>query len=149
VRFSNDSTYALAKLGHGYAAAGKRDEVHGVLVELNVLSEKRYVSAYDVAMIYVGLQDHAKAFAWLERAFEQRSLWLGYLNVEPQLDRLRSDSGFQELIWRVGLSQKRRYSMTRLPDSNLSAATCQAARTRAGILNELRREGFELFGHLF
>ena len=42
-------------------------------------------------------------FTWLEAAYEQRSLWLGYLKVEPQMDRLRSDSRFSSLLSRLGL----------------------------------------------
>jgi TolB-like protein/Tfp pilus assembly protein PilF len=103
VRHSGDSTFALARLGHGYAMAGQRDEAHAVLKQLNALSSQRYVSPYDIAMVHVGLQETDEAFAWLQRAFEQRSLWLGYLNVEPQFDRLRSDQHFQALLGHVGL----------------------------------------------
>jgi hypothetical protein len=53
-------------------------------------------------MVHVGLQDNDGAFAWLQKAFERRSLWLGYLNVEPQLDPLRSDQRFRELLRRIG-----------------------------------------------
>jgi len=104
MHFSSDSIFALAKLGHGYARAGKSDEAHAVLSQLNALSKQKYVSPYDLAMVHVGLQEADEAFAWLERALEQRSLWLGYLNVEPQLDPLRSDQRFQELLRRVGLT---------------------------------------------
>jgi TolB-like protein/Flp pilus assembly protein TadD len=103
MHLSSDSTFALAKLGHGYAMAGRRDEAHAVLNQLNALSSQRYVSPYDIAMVHVGLQEIDEAFVWLQRAFEQRSLWLGYLNVEPQLDPLRSDQRFQELLRRIGL----------------------------------------------
>ena len=51
------------------------------------------------------LAGNDEAFAWLERAFEQRSLWLGYLCVEPQLDALRADPRFPELLRRVGFAQ--------------------------------------------
>ena len=54
-------------------------------------------------MVHVGLQENDETFSWLQRAFEQRSLWLGYLNVEPQLDPLRSDPRFQDLLRRLGL----------------------------------------------
>ena len=103
VHLSTDSPYALARMGHGYALAGKRDEASAVLVQLNSLSNQRYVSPYDIAIVHVGLQEIDTAFAWLTKALEQRSLWLGYLNVEPQLDPLRSDRRFNELLQRIGL----------------------------------------------
>lgn len=103
MRLSGNSTFALAKLGHGYAMAGRYDEAHTVLKQLNALSSRRYVSPYDIAMVHVGLQENDEAFSWLQRAFEQRSLWLGYRNVEPQLDRLRSDPRFSDLLSRLGL----------------------------------------------
>ena len=104
LRLLSDSAFALAKLGHGYAVAGKHAETHVVLQQLEALSRKKYVSPYDVALIYAGLQDSDRAFTWLQRAFEVRSLWLGYLNVEPQWDGLRADSRFEDLLRRVGLS---------------------------------------------
>jgi TolB-like protein/DNA-binding winged helix-turn-helix (wHTH) protein/Tfp pilus assembly protein PilF len=98
MRLSSDSTYALAKLGHGYAIAGRCDEARAVLNQLNALTSTRYVSPYDIALVHVGLQENDQAFTWLQRALEQRSLWLGYLNVEPQLDPLRPDQRIQLLL---------------------------------------------------
>jgi hypothetical protein len=83
--------------------AGRSDEAHAVLKQLNALSSQEYVSPYDVAMVHVGLEENEESFLWLQRAFEQRSLWMGYLNIEPQLDSLRSDLRFQELIRGIGL----------------------------------------------
>ena len=103
LRLSGDNTFAQAKLGHGYAMAGRRNEARAVLNQLNALGRQRYVSPYDVAMVHVGLKENEEAFTWLQRAVEQRSLWLGYLNVEPQLDSLRSDRRFQDLLVCVGL----------------------------------------------
>jgi TolB-like protein/Tfp pilus assembly protein PilF len=115
MRLSSDSTFALGKLGHGYAMAGRCGEAHAVLNQLKALSSQGYISAYDIAMVHVGLQEIDEAFAWLQRAFEQRSIWLGYLNVEPQLDQLRSDERFQELLHRVGLA----HSPSRLDHDSL------------------------------
>ncbi|MBZ5615751.1 MAG: winged helix-turn-helix domain-containing protein [Acidobacteriia bacterium] len=103
VGIAGGSPYALAKLGHGFAMVGSCDEARAVLNQLRELSSQRYVSPYDIAMIHVGLQENDEAFSWLQKAFEQRSLWLGYLNVEPQLDPLRSDRRFHELLRRIGL----------------------------------------------
>jgi hypothetical protein len=66
-------------------------------------SREKYVSPFDIATIHTGLGEHDEAFSFLERAFEERSLWMGYLNVEPQLDPLRADLRFQDLLRRVGL----------------------------------------------
>jgi hypothetical protein len=82
--------------------AGRCDEAHTALKQLNALSSRRYVSPYDIAMVHVGLQENDETFSWLQRA-EQRSLWLGYLAVEPQLDPLRSDPRFSDLLSRLGL----------------------------------------------
>ena len=98
VHLSSDSTYALAKLGLGYAMAGRCDEARAVLNRLNALSSQRYVSPYDIALVHLGLRKNDEAFTWLQRAFEQRSIWIGYLNVEPQLDPLRSDQRFRLLV---------------------------------------------------
>jgi tetratricopeptide (TPR) repeat protein len=103
VHLLSNSTYALAKLGHGYGFAGRCVEARAVLNQLNALSSKRYVSPYDIALVHLGLQENDEAFTWLQRALEQRSLWLGYLSVEPQLDPLRSDPRFQGLRRRVDL----------------------------------------------
>jgi TolB-like protein/Tfp pilus assembly protein PilF len=103
MHLSSDSPYALAKLGHGYAMAGRCDEARSVLNQLKELSNQKYASPYDIAWVHIGLQENDDAFTWLQRAFEQRSLWLGYLNVEPQLDQLRSDQRFPGLRRRIGL----------------------------------------------
>jgi len=103
MRLSSDSTFALARLGYGYAVAGRREEARAVLNELNALPTERYVSPYDTAMLHVGMREYDEAFQRLQEAFEQKSLWLGYLNVEPQLDPLRSDPRFQQLLQRLGL----------------------------------------------
>ncbi len=103
VRLSNDSTFALAKLGHGYAIAGQRKPALSMLEKLNCLSRQSYVSPYDLSLIHVALQEWEKAWILLEKALEERSLWLGYLNVEPQFDQLRIDPRFTKILGFVGL----------------------------------------------
>ena len=98
-----DSTYALAKLGHAYAIAAKTEEARAILKQLHALSNDRYVSPYDIAVIHAGLRERDEAFRWLQEALEQRSPWLGYANIDPQWDGLRDDSRFRELLKRIGL----------------------------------------------
>jgi hypothetical protein len=56
-------------------------------------------------MIYAGLGDKEQTLAWLERAYQQRVHNMIFLKVEPELDGLRSDPRFVDLMRRVGLSQ--------------------------------------------
>ena len=98
-----DSPWVLGGLGHIYAVSGQREKAHQVLDELKERSKQRYVSPFDVALIYAGLEENDEALVWLEKAYEERNQWLSWLKVEPRLDNLRSDPRFINLVRRVGL----------------------------------------------
>lgn len=100
---SKDNPLVIAALGHAYALSGSRKRAQELLAELKQLSKKRYVSAYDMAVIYSGLREPDQAFAWLEKAYQDREGSLVYLKVEPWLDPIRSDRRFAELVRSVGL----------------------------------------------
>jgi hypothetical protein len=44
-----------------------------------------------VAIIYAGLNDRGRAFAWLEPAYAQHAQGVIYLKAQPFFDNLRSD----------------------------------------------------------
>jgi tetratricopeptide (TPR) repeat protein len=98
-----DMTFAIAALGHVFAVSGQSEKAQQLLGNLKKLSNQRYVSSADIAMIYVGLRDNDQAFAWLQKAYLERSWYLVLLRVDPRLDGLRSDPRFQDLVGRVGL----------------------------------------------
>ncbi len=93
----------IAALGHAYALNGETDKARQILAELGEMSKQRYISPYLFAIIYVGLGDKDQTFAWLEKAFQDRSFWLIWLKVEPKFDAVRGDSRFQDLLRRIGL----------------------------------------------
>ena len=97
------SPLMLALLGHAYAASGKTAEARQVLADLHDLETRRYVSPYMVAAIHTGLGDKDQAFKWLERANDERDVWLMNLKVDPVFAKLRSDKRFQDLLTRAGL----------------------------------------------
>jgi TolB-like protein/DNA-binding winged helix-turn-helix (wHTH) protein/Tfp pilus assembly protein PilF len=90
-----------ADLGRVYAEAGKKAEARKILRDLEEQSTKRYVDAYHVALIYIGLRDKPKAFQWLERAYAERSPWMTFIKQDPWMDPLRSDPRFQNLMRRM------------------------------------------------
>ncbi len=93
----------IAALGHAYALAGERDKALKSLAELREISKQRYVSPYHFAVVYAGLGDKDKAFAWLDKAFQDRSFFLIWLKVEPLFDSLHDDARFADLLRRIGL----------------------------------------------
>ncbi len=99
---AGEMTFAQAALGHAYALSGATAEAHRILNDLRALAQRKYVPAYDMATVYVGLGNTNEAFLWLDRAYHERSGWLAYLGVEPRLDPLRSDPRFSDLRRRVG-----------------------------------------------
>jgi TolB-like protein/Tfp pilus assembly protein PilF len=104
VTLSNGNTVIKALLGHACAMSGKRAAAIGILNELVQLQMQRYVPAFNLAIIYLGLGNKDQAFEWLERAYKERSSWLVSLKVEPMFDSLRADPRFQDLLRRVGLA---------------------------------------------
>ena len=95
----------LASLGRAYALTGKADEARKVLSELNEASKRNHVPPYYFAAIFAALGDKDRAIASLEKAYQERSWYIDWLAVDPQLDNLRGDPHFQDLRRRVGLPQ--------------------------------------------
>jgi serine/threonine protein kinase/tetratricopeptide (TPR) repeat protein len=91
----------LSFLGHAQAVNGNRKEALRTLERLTALSAERYVSPYELGLIYEGLGDQDQAFGLLEQAFTERSPWLIYLAREPRLRHLHGDPRFDALLARV------------------------------------------------
>jgi len=94
-----------AALGRAYAESQKKHEANEMLNELNELAKRQYVSAYEVATIYVALGDSEQAFQLLAQAYAEHSFHLANLNVSPEFKSVRSDPRFQDLVQRIGLSR--------------------------------------------
>jgi hypothetical protein len=56
-----------------------------------------------VAAIYAGLGEKDQAFKWLEKANDERDIWLMNLKVDPVFSKLRPDRRFGDLLARAGL----------------------------------------------
>ncbi len=88
---------------HTYALMGNREQALKAIEELKEHSRQRYVSPFYIALIYTGLGEKNEAFAWLEKAYQDRSFWMGTLKGNPQLDPLRDDPRYQDLLKRMNL----------------------------------------------
>jgi TolB-like protein/Flp pilus assembly protein TadD len=84
-------------LGFTYGRSGQKDKAVETLNELNQLARRRFVTPFCQALVYAGVGEDSKAIDWLEKAYEERSTWIGWLKVQPMLDPLRSNPRFQAL----------------------------------------------------
>jgi Flp pilus assembly protein TadD len=76
VRLAPKEPLGIAFLAHGLAVAGDTVAARGRLAELEAMRKGRYVSAYDLAVIRVGLGELDAALALLERGLEERTHWM-------------------------------------------------------------------------
>ncbi len=104
VSLSAGGTHYRALLGRAYALAGAEMKAQNIVDELKTLSQRTYVSPFDIAVVYVGLGDLNSTFQWLEEAYQQRVFRTIELTL-PMFDNLRSDWRWQDLVRRIGLPQ--------------------------------------------
>jgi len=88
------------------ALAGRRAEALGEIERLTSLSRSRYVPAYDIATIYAALGNTDQTFAWLERAFADRSTLIAWLPWDPIFDGIRADPRYQAMTAKLSVGSR-------------------------------------------
>jgi hypothetical protein len=93
-----------------HARLGERSQALRILDELKASSKQKaaagYSFSFDFAVIYLGLGEKDQAFAWLEKAYEDRELIsLTTLKLDSMWDPLRSDPRFADLLRRISPPQ--------------------------------------------
>lgn len=94
-----------AALGLAYAVSGNRQGAQEAADGLKAALTSRYVPPTYFGLLYAGLGDTKRAVAWLKKALAERADGLTWLGVDPMLDGLRQEPGFQELLQQIGLPQ--------------------------------------------
>jgi len=100
---SGGSPLYMAQVGVALGLAGRNREALSVAHELETISRTRYVPPYGLAQIYAALNEDENTFKWLQAAYEDHAVWMGYLSVDPIFDRIRSDERFKDLLRRIDL----------------------------------------------
>ena len=96
--------YGSAALGHLYAQQGRRSDAQQVLDNLEAQRKHRYVAPFELAVLYAGMGDHAKAVDELEQAYAERSLSAQSLRFDPRLNGVRNEPRYGALAKRLGLN---------------------------------------------
>jgi tetratricopeptide (TPR) repeat protein len=85
------------------AHAGQREAALKLFGMMQERAKTNYVPPYYLALGNASLGNKEEAFAWLEKAYQERSGWLPWLKQEPLFDELRTDARFSDLLRRIGL----------------------------------------------
>lgn len=94
---------ALSDKGRALAAAGRLEAARAEIARLEELGRHGFGVGYDIALVQAALGEREAALAALERAPQDLSQMVGFLNCEPGLDLLRDDARVREVSRALGL----------------------------------------------
>ena len=104
VELRNGSS-AKGYLGLWLLRSGKRQDALSLLNELRQESARNYVQPYTLALIYLGLGNKEEALNRLEEQMLARAETASQYAVTPELDELRSEPRFKEMLKRMNLPE--------------------------------------------
>jgi len=84
-----------------YARNDDRDRAREILDRKKQQGENDPLQSVNLARIYAALGDNEQALDWLELGFQQRSPFMITIYSEPDLNPLRNDTRFKDLLRRM------------------------------------------------
>ncbi len=93
--------FTIAFLGYAYGASGDRAQAMAQIEAMKKNSLHGDVPPFDLALVYLGLGNHARALDYLEQAYASDSQWMVWLKEDRIFEPLRSDPRFKDLIRRL------------------------------------------------
>lgn len=92
---------SFGDLGCAFAHAGRIPEARAQIARLRKLGEAGYGVEYDLASIHAALDEIPEAGRCLERALDDHSQLIGFVRVDPALDKLRHEPAYASVIARL------------------------------------------------
>jgi tetratricopeptide (TPR) repeat protein len=86
--------YVLGRAGRAREAAQEMEQLS---------ARHAYCPSWFLSIVWIGLNDHRRAFECLEDAFRGREPCLVSLKVDPVFDPIRRDPAFAGMVRRIGL----------------------------------------------
>jgi serine/threonine-protein kinase len=99
-----NNPYGLGLSGYVYARSGNKEEAQKILNRLISFSTQGLRLSTETALVYAALNDKDKAFEWLEKGIDEQNTGIGYLNILPVWEPLRTDHRFAALLKRIHLT---------------------------------------------
>jgi Putative Zn-dependent protease, contains TPR repeats len=91
---SLERTYAAS----GFAAAVRALAQHQLENLNDRVKRREYVPAFEYVTAYTRLGDKEQAFAWLDKAVQERNGFVFRVKIDPIYDKLRADPRFSDLL---------------------------------------------------
>jgi len=106
-RLANDSNeLSLVEAAkREYPKSGYRGALKQVVAFMEEQAKRTYVDPAVIAALHALLGEKDQAFAWLEKAYKEKSGFLVSIKPFPLFDSLRSDPRYADLLERMGLPQ--------------------------------------------
>ena len=101
--FAGDTPTTRIKRASVLASVGRRDEARVILEEILAERSEKWVSAYEIAIVYGLIGEPDNAFRWLATAEREHAVGFTFVRVDPRLESLHSDPRFHSLL--IGLDR--------------------------------------------
>lgn len=98
-------TFALGWLGWTLAHTGKKTGAEEMLDQLDEIAKQRYISPFQKALVFLGLERMEEAFEHLQRAYKEREPFLVFFLLDnmPGPSPIRSDPRCVAILEKIGL----------------------------------------------
>src|SRR5207237_9498680 len=84
-----------------YRRSAKDTRRVGRVIKTNICSP------VSIGLIYTSLGQNTQAFEWVEKAYAAQNEWMNWWKVAPEVDILRSDPRFTDLLKRLNLTSNK------------------------------------------
>jgi serine/threonine-protein kinase len=103
IQLSPPSPRIVGALGRTLARAGRVEEAIEIMKELDELSQKRYISPFELALICFALKREEEGFERLAKAYADRCFEVITIKVDPRLEAESKDPRFAALFQQLRL----------------------------------------------
>jgi len=103
--FPETKSMSEATTAYILAIQGDTEKARNIIGDIEKLSDKEYIDVFFLALAYAGLGDCDAAIKYLEKGYENYSMYIYYLTTDPILDPLHSDERFIKLARKMELIQ--------------------------------------------
>lgn len=89
------------------AAKGERAESIALLDDIHLNYKRENIHPYEIARVHFLARDNEGGFQWLQRAYEEHDSWIHLMAIDPELEGVRNDPQYRQILKRVGLGNVR------------------------------------------